>query len=673
MKKTLSLLLCLIMFFSVSSLATAAQTQGKIIGFSVNVRCDEKDVIDTIKWFERDGEYFLFLPSDAEMSSARVFFESDKPVFINGTEIKNGEATAAFSVANTEYILACGSAEYKLFVLKSDNIPAMYITTQSGTLDIIHESKENKEPGKIKISQNGKVLLSTGLQYIKGRGNATWKYAKKPYNIKFEEKTDLFSMGKAKKWTLLANYVDKTLLKNILAFDYGEMFSLDYTPKYQSVDLYINNEYMGNYLVTESVEVNSERVDIKDLDKANEEANPDFDFANSEPVGTGEKGGIQKSKVKGSKKWVNIPNDPKNITGGYLIELEMAKRYNEEKSGFVTDRGQPVVLKCPEAATKGEVDYISGFYQAAEDALADETGFNSKGRHYSDYFDINSFAKIYIFEELSMEVDIGLSSNFFYKPSGENKFYSGPLWDFDNAFHTDIKKIRWGIDLSNPSLWAANQTVCLFGCYEGIPTIFKYAFMHEDFRDAVNKVWNSLLPVLSVDFIELIEAKIEELSASAVMDGFRWNKNESSITYEDKLNAYHKDCGKLEEKIKSRIEHLSGGFSENTAMLCYDLNGGEGYAVFTDIVKIGQMVKTVSPEVIEKSDEIFIGWNTSPDGKGRTYRVGDRIKLKKRTTTLYARWSSQGDYSILEKAWILWNRTENFAYKCYDKLANLFK
>ena len=87
-------------------------------------------------------------------------------------------------------------------------------------------------------------------------------------------------------------------------------------------------------------------------------------------------------------KWINIPNDPVDITGGYLLELEFASRYNDEISGFVSNHGQWVVVKSPEYASEAEVRYIAGLYNEAEEALYSETGYNSIGKHYTDYFEL---------------------------------------------------------------------------------------------------------------------------------------------------------------------------------------------------------------------------------------------------------------------------------------------
>ena len=133
---------------------------------------------------------------------------------------------------------------------------SVFITTESGNLDAVHADKEHKEAGYIQvISEDGISYQYDGdLEYIKGRGNSTWKMEKKPYNLKLDKKADLFGMGKSKKWSLIANHSDSSLMRNAIIYTVAGQV-LDYTPKYTPVDLYINSEYMGSYILTTRVEV----------------------------------------------------------------------------------------------------------------------------------------------------------------------------------------------------------------------------------------------------------------------------------------------------------------------------------------------------------------------------------------------------------------------------------
>lgn len=137
---------------------------------------------------------------------------------------------------------------------------------------------------------------------------------------------------------------------------------------------------------------------------------------------------------------VDVPNDPEDITGGYLLEMELPERYKDEISGFVTTGGQAVTMKCPECVSKAQIDYIADFYQKVEDALYSKDGYYTDGdgnRHpLSEYVDIESLARMYLIQEFSMNLDSGITSFYFYKDSyitGDGKLHAAPVWDFDVA------------------------------------------------------------------------------------------------------------------------------------------------------------------------------------------------------------------------------------------------
>ena len=108
---------------------------------------------------------------------------------------------------------------------------------------------------------------SISLEFIRGRGNSTWRAAKKPYKIKLDDKINLFGMGKNKHWALIANYYDTSLTVDRFVAWLGDQMGMPYTPRGVPVDLFMNGEYYGSYLLMEEVRVDSNRVDIEEVDK----------------------------------------------------------------------------------------------------------------------------------------------------------------------------------------------------------------------------------------------------------------------------------------------------------------------------------------------------------------------------------------------------------------------
>ncbi|MBR6563806.1 MAG: CotH kinase family protein [Clostridia bacterium] len=210
------------------------------------------------------------------------------------------------------------------------------------------------------------------------RGNSTSSAYKKPYNIKFDSKTDVLGMGKNKKWSLLANCYDKTLLRNAVVMDFAKELGVPYTPDYKYVDVYVNDELQGSYLLIDSVEVSETRVDI-DLD--NNEYLIELDYNTPDP----------------DCYYLN--------SGVYGISFAI----NEPEIEDITDE---------------QTRYVENLIYEAEYSLGSDD-FDE----ICEYFDIESMAKFYVTLEYFRNIDVATSSTRFHIKGG--KIYGGPVWDFD--------------------------------------------------------------------------------------------------------------------------------------------------------------------------------------------------------------------------------------------------
>lgn len=550
MKKLLSVFLAIVFAFSsVAIIAYAGED-------ALNAYIIQKDIIPTgkesaerkIDAFGANGEYYFFIPSSIDVR--RALFVVDGEAYADGVKIT--EATTVFDVFGsgtfgpTEAELTVDGKKYNVNAVFGSEIANIFIETESGSLDAIHADKSHEESGLIEIvCGDGTMAYDGVLETIKGRGNSTWKMEKKPYNIKLDKKTDLFGMGKSKKWSLIANHTDLSLIRNAYVYYAALYAGIEYTPKCMPCDVYINNEYQGQYLLTTRVEVDETRVDIENLEDANEEANPDIDI--EEDCSIGGYYGRYAGLLEGTSKWVNMPNEPDDVTGGYILEMEIANRYVDEVSGFVSNMGQPFIMKSPEYASKGEIDYISAYYQDFEDAVISADGKNAEGKHYSEYIDVESFAEYYVFNEWTSNMDCGLTSTYLYKPAND-VLYAGPVWDYDIALgNNDIA--RYGCDYTNPNEF----TVC-FGrqyrntIFEGrdvdhVPTLFNVLCQKQEFVDEAKKVWNSKIKhgvVLANQAMPIYADMIED---SAVMNAIRWNLF-GTYDIDEIVKAYKAETGK---------------------------------------------------------------------------------------------------------------------------------
>ena len=631
MKKCISLLLTALLLFSLCS-AAYAESAG-IDTLKINPYGGEEAAIDTVSWYASSGKYFLFLPADTDLTAAKVYFTASDDVTLDGEPVVSGDSAAAFTAG--AHTLVCGAATYPLTVAVSASIPAVYITTQSGSLSYIHANKENKEKGNIRIYENGEKTVDKALKQIKGRGNATWNYPKKPYNIKFDKKIDLFGMGKAKKWTLLAGYDrDTSLLKNFFALNFGQMIGLEETSKCRSVDLYINGLYLGNYLICESVEVGETRLNVTDLDAANEAVNPDIDDLGALP-----QAGVRSGYVKGSTKWVEIPNSPEKISGGYLLEVDYLSRYHAEPSGFISNVGMPIVIGSPEYASKQEVDYISALWNAAEEALYSKTGYNAVGKHFTECFDMESLVKCYLVEEFTKDVDSGITSFYFYKKENDEKFYAGPLWDFDHALGCNTT-IGNRLTVYEPDTWYANQlyrnsidTAC-----SAFPTFFAQCYSYASFRSAVAAQWPTAAATFEETALSLLNGQKETVHASVVMNHLRWNTYGSAdvTTVSERTEQ---DASALVSFLTTRKTALNKGFAADGAIVIYNGNGGSGEALYdAKIYSVGESVTARSNDTYSRSNYTFDGWNTKADGSGIAVAARGTFTVTESYTLLYAQW-----------------------------------
>jgi hypothetical protein len=511
---------------------------------------------DSIHWWYsgKTRKYYLFLPAGADISGMRIWFKSAaESIDMGGKTIESG-GTADFLKPGTEIIVDAGN-RYTLAVMQSKNIPAMFISTESGSLNKINSSKDYEETGNmVLLSPDGTLAYHGPLSQVKGRGNSTFAYPKKPYQIKLPESYDLCGMGKAKTWILLANYMDSSLLRNTVTFALARAAGLPYTSKSQAVDLYINNNYLGSYLLCEKVEIGDERVAITDLEKATEAVN-EKSLEEYPPYGLD----IQ---FAGKSKGFSIPNNPEDITGGYLLELEKPYRYTPEAGGFKTRKGLPVVIKEPEHVSRAQADYISAIIQSLENAIFSEDGVDPKsGKRYTELVDMDSLVKKYIVDEISKNFDANRTSFFLYKPADDKstQLFAGPVWDYDigyGNFETERSK-----SLLSPSGFSANKDRAMDFYW------FPELYTQDDFYKRVVQIYHeSFVPVLRVllgmekdptGIVLSLDEYALAMEASAAMNFSRWKMNITTLKVAETGRDYLESIAYLKEFLAGRMAFLS--------------------------------------------------------------------------------------------------------------------
>lgn len=502
-----------------------------------------------IRWWknEGDGTYNIFLPGAMKGRKLNVTFGAADQIFLDGKKIQNGKA---YSFSEGQHVLRTegdGGTEHDLYVWYTSDIPALFVETESGSTDRIHASKEESESGRMMIMDSrGRNYFEGNIASIHCRGNSSYEDTeKKSYTIKLCQKADLFGMGAAKKWILTANAFDDTLVRNATAFSIAHMLSLDFTPDVCFVDVYMNGAFMGNYLLSEKVEVGKNRVNIRNLEEEVEALNPPARPEDAEFF-------MEQQGRLFSTKGYRIAQEPADISGGYLLELETSDRYGLEASGFLTSRMQPVVFASPEYASYEQVSYVAGLYQDFEDAVFSEDGYSPyTGKAYSDYIDMDSFARKYLVEELVKNLDASFTSQYIYKydDAVSTKFYAGPCWDYDKSIAAS-GITEDGIDLHDPEgLYAAVQ--------EKDSDIWYALYQHEDFRKKAARIFfEELEPQLRRGAEELIDEYSRQIDKSNDCNMIRWNTFPQAEGLGEKQSLHSGKVEELVDFIDRRLDYL---------------------------------------------------------------------------------------------------------------------
>ena len=323
------------------------------------------------------------------------FDSNGAKVMVDGVEQVSGQTVNDFSNPVTYRVIDADGKykEFKVSVIYS-GLPVLFIDTPSGLI-VPDKHSDWLAETRLTLYNSDWTIDYEGTAGIRGRGNNTWKHPKKPYAIKLDSKAEILGMPKHKRWVLLANWLDRTLLRNRVSFKLSEMTGLAYTPRGRFVEVYLNGNHMGNYYLCEQIKVDDDRVSIDEL-----------------------------------------TND--EVDGGYLLELDS---YYDEDFKFTSDvRSLPYQFKDPDLVNASQFEYIRNYVNNMETSLYSSERFAA--REYLQYIDVDSFIDWWFVQELSgNEESKHPKSVYMYKDKG-GKLTMGPAWDYDwKTFrpHTEFK------------------------------------------------------------------------------------------------------------------------------------------------------------------------------------------------------------------------------------------
>lgn len=299
----------------------------------------------------------------------------------SGTSVNDFTQVVVYTVANSAGV----SESYRIDLAKFTGLPIIYLKTDAyAAID----SKDVYVTGDVSVDGGRDFTdLSDTEMEIRGRGNSTWfLHPKKPFQMKLAEKAEFLGMPNDKKWLFLAEYSDKTLLRNKITFEMGYLSRLEWTPQGRFAEVYINDQYNGTYNVTQKVEESDNRVALGD--------------------------------------------------SGYLLELDQLERLDPDDVYFdsvITERFLINIKEPSLEFNSAEYLYIKDLLEDFETALYGPS-YRSPTAGYAKYIDIDSFIDWYLINEINKNTDSQSWSSMFLNVMPGEKIKMGPLWDFDLSF-----------------------------------------------------------------------------------------------------------------------------------------------------------------------------------------------------------------------------------------------
>ena len=380
------------------------------------------------------------------------------------------------------------------------NLPLIVVHTENG---VAPKDKETDIPCTVEIIDNGKTNVKAKA-VIKLRGNSTMRMDKTPYKIKFDEKQKLLDLpAKAKKWNLMANYADRTLLRTLLGFEISSLVEMKYTPQCRPVDVMVNGEFKGNYNLCDKIERNKNRVQLSELDEN----------SNSEP----------------------------EISGGYLLE---ATNYAYQDNFYInTTRGIILGIRYPK---EGDISSAQFAYIENQLNLMESDGYSG----IVNRIDFESFTKYLIVQELSGHSEC-FWSTYMTKQRNDDKFYFGPVWDFDLAFDNDDRVYT-----------TLNKTNFLFKYDSSAGTLREFGeqlLRNEQLLQALKDRWNEITKtqVTKEKIINWIDEEVKLINDSQKLNFMKWKILDRKVLASPTARcSFRREVNYLKEYVQKRFDQV---------------------------------------------------------------------------------------------------------------------
>ncbi|MEM6803848.1 MAG: CotH kinase family protein [Bacteroidota bacterium] len=418
-------------------------------------------------------------------------------------------------------------------ILRSSHLPIIRINTSQAEIP-----DEPKIPGSIEIIENGGGNLNSpsdppshyqGPIGIEVRGNSTQDFEKKTYAIELRDDADndfsapLLGMGKEEDWILHAMVIDKSQLRIPYSFYLWQRMG-HYAANWRYVELILNGEYRGLYILTERIKRDDDRVDIAKLSEE------------------------------------DLSGDA--LTGGYILRIDWLEESQGFESQYKAQGGEPIFFQWyyPRAdrIQPEQAAYIESWIANFENALFAEDYHNARGERYSDLIHLASFADFLLINEFSKNSDGYKLSSYIHKDrdSRGGLLVAGPIWDFDQTY--GISEV---CSNDNPRGWTYRQDQDACEDLESMPLWWQKMVADDTFRELLSQRWSSFRSTfLHQDSIYAWIDKHRDFIAPAIERNFtRWDEMIGEFIWfepEPLPESYEEEILQLKSRIAQRLDWM---------------------------------------------------------------------------------------------------------------------
>lgn len=428
-------------------------------------------------------------PELADASRLIASFAADGDVTVDGRRQESGVTPNDFSQPLT-YVASSadgGRSEYTVKFVNFTGLPVVYVNSSTRRTPINADitSKTEWKTATIQIDGNGvfEDLPVTDMQ-LRGRGNITWGWNKKPFNMKFEKRTEILGMPKHKRWIMLANYADITMLRNAVSFHVSGLTSLAWAPRGEFVELVYNGKYSGTYYLVEQVRIDKNRVNVTEMK----------------------------------------PEDT-DITGGYLVEMDFhADATPYQWKPLVACRQSGIYLvKSPDEddLTEPQYNYIKNYIRDFEKAIT-SSKLSDPDEGYKKYIEPLSFVDYWLIYEVCINHEIWNPGSVYVHKDRGGKLVAGPIWDFDygtfNFTYGEAAPAAYSLYVKD-AIWYA------------------HLFRDPEMKALAKRRWAELKPRLQNEIPQYIRKKAEYLRYAAQENLKQWpmtvdTNGDANLTYD---------------------------------------------------------------------------------------------------------------------------------------------